>query len=251
MTDFEFFDNDLAIALQRRAPAIDTAGLATASARVAVLARARGIRRRRAGFAGGATLAAVIAGGVLLLNGNSDDTLVPATEPSTSVAPETSTSPSTTATPSTAVAPETSTPESITPASTMPAAVVTTVPETTLPTVPASSVDVQPPGSIAGQSASPNSSSSSSSSSSTSSTSSTIASQGPAAFTKTYNSSGGSITVSWNGSALSLDAVNPAAGHDAEIEDNAATRVRVRFRGPAESRIEIRFENGQVTERID
>jgi hypothetical protein len=57
--------------------------------------------------------------------------------------------------------------------------------------------------------------------------------------------------VSWDGSALSLDAVNPAAGHQAEIEDDTATRVRVRFRGPDESRIEIRFENGQITERID
>ena len=79
MTDFEPFDDDLAIALQRRAPAIGTAGLGTAGAHDAVLARARGIRRRRAAIAGGATLAAVIAGGVLLLNGNADDTLAPAT----------------------------------------------------------------------------------------------------------------------------------------------------------------------------
>ena len=57
--------------------------------------------------------------------------------------------------------------------------------------------------------------------------------------------------MTWNGSALSLDAVNPADGHTAEIEDETATRVRVRFRGPAESRIEVRVENGQVTERID
>jgi len=45
--------------------------------------------------------------------------------------------------------------------------------------------------------------------------------------------------------------VEPAADHTAEIEDNSATRVRVRFRGPAESRIEIRYEGGQVTQRID
>jgi hypothetical protein len=78
-----------------------------------------------------------------------------------------------------------------------------------------------------------------------------VATQGPAPFTKTYNASGGSITVSWNGSALSLDSVNEAAGYTAEIEDNSSTRVRVRFVGPADSRIEIRFENGDVTERID
>ena len=64
MTDFEPFDDDLAVALQRRVPQIEAAGIGTASAHDAVLARARGIRRRRAGIAGAATLAAVIAGGV-------------------------------------------------------------------------------------------------------------------------------------------------------------------------------------------
>jgi hypothetical protein len=247
MTDFEPFDDDLANALQRRAPDVDMAGIAAASAHNAVLARARGIRRRRAGIAGGATLAAFIAAGVLLLTGNGDDTLAPATEPSTSTAPETSalattstsvaptstpTPPSTAMPPSTAVAPT----ETVTTAPP-----VVTVPET----VPGTSVGVQPPVSVVEQS------SASSSSTSSSSTSSTVAIQGPAPSTKTYNSSGGSITVSWNGSALSLDSVNAAAGYTAEIEDNSSTRVRVRFVGPADSRIEIRFENGDVTERID
>jgi hypothetical protein len=50
---------------------------------------------------------------------------------------------------------------------------------------------------------------------------------------------------------LTLDTVNPTDGHTAEIEDNTPTRIRVRFHGPAESRIEVRIENGQVTERID
>ena len=57
MTDFGPFDDDLAVALQRRAPQIDAAGIGTASAHDAVLARARGIRRRRGGIAGAATLA--------------------------------------------------------------------------------------------------------------------------------------------------------------------------------------------------
>jgi hypothetical protein len=57
--------------------------------------------------------------------------------------------------------------------------------------------------------------------------------------------------VTWNGTALSLDAVNPAAGETSEIEDNTATRVRVRFRGAIDSRIEIRYENGEVTRQID
>jgi hypothetical protein len=245
MTDFEPFDDDLANALQRRAPDVDMAGIGAASAHSAVLARARGIRRRRAGIAGGATLAAFIAGGVLLLSGNGDDTLAPATEPSTSTAPETSAP----ATPSTSVAPtSTATPPSTAmPPSTgvAPTETVTTAPPVvTVPeTVPGTSVGVQPPVSVGEQS--------SSSSTSSSSTSSTVATQGPAPSTKTYNSSGGSITVSWNGSALSLDSVNAATGYTAEIEDNSSTRVRVKFVGPGDSRIEIRFENGEVTERID
>ena len=245
MTDFEPFDDDLANALQRRAPDVDMAGIGAASAHNAVLARARGIRRRRAGIAGGATLAAFIAGGVLLLSGNGDDTLAPATEPSTSTAPETS-APATT---STSVAPtSTATPPSTAmPPSTAPTATVTTAPPvvTAPATVPGTSVGGQPPVSVGEQS------SSSSSFTSSSSTSSTVATQGPAPSTKTYNSSGGSITVTWNGSALSLDSVNAATGYTAEIEDNSSTRVRVRFVGPADSRIEIRFENGDVTERID
>jgi hypothetical protein len=245
MTDFEPFDDDLANALQRRAPDVDMAGTGAASAHNAVLARARGIRRRRAGIAGGATLAAFIAGGVLLLSGNADDTLAPATEPSTSTAPETSAP----ATSSTSVAPtSTATPPSTAmPASTARTETVTTAPPvvTAPETVPGTSVGVQPPVSVGEQS------SSSSSSTSSSSTSSTVATQGPAPFTRTYNSSGGSITVTWNGSALSLDSVNAAAGYTPETEDNSSTRVRVRFVGPADSRIEIRFENGDVTERID
>jgi hypothetical protein len=57
--------------------------------------------------------------------------------------------------------------------------------------------------------------------------------------------------VSWNGSALSLDAASPAAGHVTEIEDNAATRIRVRFRGDSDSRIEIRVDDGELSEQID
>ena len=57
--------------------------------------------------------------------------------------------------------------------------------------------------------------------------------------------------MTWDGTALSLGAVNAAADETVEVEDNTATRIRIRFHGPAESRIEIRFENGQVTERID
>ena len=236
MSDFEPFDDDLAVALRHRAPDLGTTALGTAHAHDAVLVRARGIRRRRAAIAGGATLAAVIAGGVFLLNGNSDDTLAPATAPSTSIAPDTSPAPSTTGvTPS--VASPTSMAESVS-SSTTDAASNTVAPATALESGQPTPTDAA-------------ASSTSSSSSSSSSSSTSLAPQGPAPFTKTYSSAGGSITVSWSGTALSLDAVNPAAGETSEIEDNSATRIRVRFRGTEDARIEVRYENGQVTERID
>jgi len=262
MTDFEPFDDDLAIALQRRVPHMGEATLDTASAHDAVLARARGVRRRRAGIAGLVTLVAVIGGGVLLLNGNNgDDTLAPATEPSTSLAPETSAVvPSTSAVPPTTRAPETSVRPSVPGLSTTVAPPPATTPGTVLSTTPASTVAAPPQVTVGGQStptnppASSTSSSSSSSSSSTSSSSSSstsLAPQGPPPFTKSYSSAGGSITINWNGSALSLVSTEPAAGYTTEIEDNTAIRIRVRFRGATDSRIEIRYENGQVTERID
>ncbi len=73
----------------------------------------------------------------------------------------------------------------------------------------------------------------------------------PAPFTKTYQSAGGSITVTWNGAALSLDAVSPSAGFEAEIDDQASDRVRVEFdNGDADWRIEVRFDDGAIRERI-
>jgi hypothetical protein len=58
--------------------------------------------------------------------------------------------------------------------------------------------------------------------------------------------------VSWSGSALSLDGVSPVAGYTQEIEDNSSTRIRVRFRSDGgDSRIEVRYENGQVNSDID
>lgn len=72
-----------------------------------------------------------------------------------------------------------------------------------------------------------------------------------APFTRTYTSPGGSITVTWDGSALSLGAVTPAADHEAQIEDESGSRIRVRFNGPNESRIEIRVEDGRIRESID
>jgi hypothetical protein len=230
MSDFDTFDDDLAVALQRRVPQVEAAGIGTASAHDAVVARAHGIRRRRAGIAGAATLAAVIAGGVALLNGDANDTLAPATAPSTATAPDIVSPTSTSEVPTSTVPRPSTTGDSVATFITVPVPPVTAAASTGVETVPPTTA---PP------------------STSSSSTSSTVATQAPAPSTETHDSSGGSITVTWNGSALSLDAVNPADGHTAEIEDNTPTRIRVRFRGPAESRIEVRVENGEVTERID
>lgn len=71
-------------------------------------------------------------------------------------------------------------------------------------------------------------------------------------FTRQYDSSGGSITVDWNGSSLSLLSVAPQAGFVAEIEDQSSTRIRVRFRSEGDdSRIEVRAQDGQVQHTVD
>ena len=78
----------------------------------------------------------------------------------------------------------------------------------------------------------------------------------PRPFTQSYSSTGGSITVTWNGSSLSLDAINPAPGFAAEIEDAGGSRVRVDFEsdggsGGDDSRIEVRVEDGRLEVRVD
>ena len=70
---------------------------------------------------------------------------------------------------------------------------------------------------------------------------------GAGTVTETYASDGGSITVGWDGSALSLQGVSPAVGFDADVEDDQADRIRVRFQGDdGDFRIEIRLENGEL-----
>ena len=71
---------------------------------------------------------------------------------------------------------------------------------------------------------------------------------GDTPFTRQYSSAGGSITIRWDGSALSLQAVDPVAGFDAEIEDQSASRIRVRFRSDDEdSRVDVRARDGKVS----
>lgn len=73
----------------------------------------------------------------------------------------------------------------------------------------------------------------------------------PAPFTKSYTSAGGSITVTWSGTAFSLDAVSPAPGFQAEIDDQDWDRIRVEFdNGDSDWRIEIRLNDGAIREQI-
>ena len=80
----------------------------------------------------------------------------------------------------------------------------------------------------------------------------------PDAFTETYQSAGGSISVSWSGTAFSINSISPAAGFEAEIEDNAWNRVRVDFEsaegnsgeGRNDSRIEVRLSEGRIRVNI-
>lgn len=76
----------------------------------------------------------------------------------------------------------------------------------------------------------------------------------PAPFTKTYDSAGGSITVTWTGTAFTLDSINAVAGFDVEIKDQRWDRIRVEFdNGDDDSRIEVRIsdDDNSVRVRID
>ena len=76
----------------------------------------------------------------------------------------------------------------------------------------------------------------------------------PAPFTETYTSAGGSITVSWSGTAFTLGSVTAAEGYSAEVKDSRWDRVRVEFKGDdGDSRIEVRIsdDDGSLRVRID
>jgi hypothetical protein len=267
MSDLDGFDDDLGDALRARSANVH---IGTAAAHERVLHRASVVRRRRAAMAGTGVAALAVVGVLALPRGGerqigtADSTAAPTSTvvswsstatpttaasipaPST-VAPATSVDddrapgstpvddgPSTTARPSSTVA--SPGPTSVA-SSTLPGASTTAVPPTAAPTTAAPST------SASTTAASP--------STSTTATSTTLDHDAVAPFTETYPSSGGSITVTWNGSSLSLTAATPAPGHVAEVEDSGNTRVRVRFSGPEESRIEVRVEGGEVRVDID
>lgn len=73
----------------------------------------------------------------------------------------------------------------------------------------------------------------------------------PAPFTETYTSAGGSITVTWSGTAFTLDSVNAATGFEAEIHDQRSDRVRVDFESnDGDSRIEVRISDDDNSLRV-
>jgi len=245
MTD-DFDDDTLRDAIRARSGGPVDPG----SGRRAVGARAARVRTRRNTLVGGAATAAVVVGLVLLPTrddqpATSDTVLPPASlvdEASPSSVPEPTPAPSTVVT---------TTPE------TMPA--VPTVPPTAssdpgtgdgqeTPAPPASAPVVTPAPTAPPSSAAPPSTDAPPTVSPPGSTPSTSGvPQADAPFTQQYSSAGGSITVSWDGSALSLLGVAANAGFEPEIEDQSSSRIRVRFRGDDDdARIEVRARDGQV-----
>lgn len=243
-------------------------GVDVGGARAAVVARAARTRAVRTVAAGSATALLLIVGLAVLVSRNGDEAPV-ATEPTLPSVEGATTLPSVTET-TTAPQDASSTTE---PSDTVPEATEspTTLPSTTRPsTTRPSSTDapvVPTPSTPAPTSVAPAPNTSlaptpsttpSSPPSTTPSTSAptTVATTDPPnpsdpPFTRQYDSLGGSITVNWNGTALSLLSVSPAAGFSAEIKDQSATRIRVDFDdGDDDSRIEVRADGGIVTHTI-
>ena len=79
-------------------------------------------------------------------------------------------------------------------------------------------------------------------------TSTTAASNAPP-LTKTYRSTGGRVTVTFDHGSLTLDSYTPAAGYQADVHTNTSDDVEIRFSNDAnEFRVRVRVENGQLTE---
>jgi hypothetical protein len=248
--DDEFFDDELGAALRGRAGSPTS----TSAAYDAVVGRATSIRRRRGAIAGGGSLVVVLIGGLILLSGGNSRTslpadgdrlpaVTPASVDEVSVPSTVAITVDTAATMSTVASDDTT---STTPTERSSVPVTTTggvagpvggdtMPSTTVATttgVTATTVDT-PPTTMPGTTTP------------TTSTTPTTTAVPLAPFTETFSSAGGSITVNWNGSALSLVSADPAAGYTTKIEDNQADRVRVRFEGADNWRIEVRISNGQ------
>lgn len=242
MSDIEDFDPQLADAIRRRA---GTGSSSAASAHAAVLTRAGHIRRRRSAVVGAVAMIGLMVGGFALLPRGGDQTLAPGNTVGLPAPVRTTMAPG-------GLDTSIDNGAEIEPGVSGLGAATST---TTTPTVSTTG----PPSTVGVVGATPTSSASTATTTGgpnttvvSNSTSTTAAGQPPIQpFTKVYPSTGGSITVSWNGSALSLLAVSPAAGFQSEIEDNDSLRIRVRFRdGDGDSRIEVRVSDGELIETI-
>jgi len=88
-----------------------------------------------------------------------------------------------------------------------------------------------------------------SSTSSTSTTSTTIA---LVLTTKTYQLTGGSVTISFAPGVVNFKAAVPQSGYSTEVEDNGPERVRVEFeKGEDHSRFEAEWVSGELVISIE
>ena len=258
------FDDELRHALWARSG--DAVG--TTSAHEAVVGRAATIRRRRAVTAGSGALLVLALGALALVPRDGDDRIAPADDVTLPSVDTTDVDEDAgAALPTTTVdTDEDSTGTTAAPTSTTVAsgstilgggAVTTTDAGAAAPTTdaggtppPAVAPTVSTTVTTATTQVAPTTTAAPTTVATTSPTTTTASPTGTPPFTKTYPSSGGSITVDWNGASLSLLSVEPAAGYAAEIEDQTSSRIRVRFRGDDDARIEVRVNDGQVEEVI-
>lgn len=279
----EFDDDLIADALRGRAGGGD---IGVDGALDAVIGRAAATRRRRAAVAGMGAMTSVVVVAALALAGRSPDVVRTPTDsgipsdPATSVPvvipdsspisppPATGPSPTSPATPSTPPPSTTATTATTAPGGTAPAGVPSPPPNTAPGnTAPGSTSppNTSPPSNTAGSTNPPNTTPGSTAPPNTTPGSTAPPNTAPGTSEpdepddpstppfsgRVYSSAGGSITVSWNGTSLSLGAVNPAAGFTSSIEEQRSDRIRVRFEGSADWRIEVRADSrGVVTSSI-
>ena len=219
----------------------------TAPGREAVLARAARSRTRRTVAIGGSTTLVLVAG-LILLAGTSGSQLEPAQQPASSATPVDSTPDGETLRPATT---ETTRDTVATTSSTDDARPSTDDARPSTSTVSDGGAAAPVPGVPSTPPTTASTVSPTTSMPTTTSTTSVPTAPADAPFTRRYDSLGGSITVRWDGSALSLVSVEPAAGFVSEVEDQTTARIRVRFRSDDDdSRIDVRADDGRVTSNI-
>jgi cytoskeletal protein RodZ len=210
------------------------------SARTAVIGRARRVRTIRTVAIGGTAVLLLVAGLLVIPNGQ-DRTGTPADQPD-APAPTRSTVPTTTDAPvgtsTTTISPPSTSSTGAPITAATPSSAPLGVPASTSPQPITDPAAVTPPSTTSPTTAP------------TAPTTSSAPVVADPPFTRRYDSPGGSITVDWSGSALSLVSVDANAGYTSEIEDQSVSRIRVRFRGDADVRIEVRVRDGRVESTV-